>query len=238
MSRPGHIDNQLIRSLRRGSPRRGGNTAPLLPAPPVSCPSHSLTLNVDRHGGKYAITCSKESKKCWRKEDKKLRITTLIRKAIQGPFDTFKPVEGILKGVERYTGIIGIPVSFAREMDKEVRLSEEKKQFENVLFMIHRGVLTVLTAIALIANCMMAQNKFSSLSDDMNSGLALLAATSNFLKYRRFENVFKSVTMDASKEVARSKKVTIRERSSLFLALEPIKGKPLDKSKMFGGQIP
>ena len=99
--------------------------------------------------------------------------------------------------------------------------------------------MTALTATAPIANCMMAQNKFSSLSDDMNRGLALLAAMSNFLNYRQFENVFKSVTTDAGKEVARSKNVpnNTGKEFTLFLALEPIKGKPLDKSKMFG-QLP
>ena len=84
-----------------------------------------------------------------------------------------------------------------REMDKEVHLSEEKKQFENVLFTVYRGILIAIAAIAPIANRMMAQNKFLSLSDDMNRGIVLLAATSNFLNYQRFENVIKSVTTDA-----------------------------------------
>ena len=48
------------------------------------------------------------------------------------------------------------------------------------------------------------------------------------------------MTTDAGKEVARSKKVTDNTGKdfTLFLASEPIKGKPLDKSKMFGGQLP
>ena len=175
-----------------------------------------------------------------RQKDKKLRIPTLIWKAIQGHFDTFKPVEIILKGVEWYTGIKEIHDSFVREMVKEVHLSEENKRFKNVLFTVHRGILTAMTAIAPIANRMMAQNKFSLLSDDMNRGLVFLATTSNFLNYRRFENVFKLVTTDAGKEVARSKKVTDNtgKDSMLFLAPEPIKGKPLDKTKMFVGQLP
>ena len=61
-----------------------------------------------------------------RQKDKKRWIATL------------KPVEMILKGVEQYTWIKGIPDSFVWEMDKEVHLSE-KKGFENVLFMVHRG---------------------------------------------------------------------------------------------------
>ena len=105
--------------------------------------------------------------------------------------------------MEHYTGIKGIPDSLAKEMDKEVRLSEDKKRFENVLYTVHRGVLTAVTMNAPIAKRMMAQNKFSSLSENMNLGLAMLAATSNFFNYRRFENVFKSVTTDAGKEVIR-----------------------------------
>ena len=109
-------------------------------------------------------------------------------------------------------------------MDKQVHLSKEKKRFENVLFTAHRGILTALTAVTPIANRIMAQNKFSSVSDDMNRGLALLAATSNCLMYRRFENVFKSVTTDAGKDVARSKKVTDNagKEFTLFLSPEPI----------------
>ena len=51
----------------------------------------------------------------------------------------------------------------------------------------------------------MVENKFTSLCDDMNDSVALITATINFLSYRRFENVFKSVCTDAGKEVARSK---------------------------------
>lgn len=192
------------------------------------------------HAGKYARTCNKESRKVLITADKKVRICTLMRKAIQGHFDTFKPVEIISKAAERYTGIKGIRQSFAREMDKEVNLNEEKKKFENVLYTVHRGVLTSLSALAPIANRMMVQNKFTSLSDDMNRAIALLAATSNFLGYRRFENVYKSVCTDAGKEVAKSQKVKDNQGKefTLFLAPEPIKGKPIDHTKMFGGQLP
>ena len=58
-------------------------------------------LDGDKYGGKFAATCSKKSKKVRRQKDKKLRIATLMGKAIQGHFDTFKPAEVILKGVER-----------------------------------------------------------------------------------------------------------------------------------------
>ena len=193
-----------------------------------------------KHAGKYARTCSKESKKVLITADRKVRVCTLMRKAIQGHFDTFKPVEVIIKGTERYTGVKGVKQSFAKEMDKEVQLSEEKKRFENVLFTVHRGVLTALTAMAPIANRMMIQNKFTTLSDDINRSMALLAATSNFITYRRFENVYKSVCTEAGKEVAKSQKVTDNngKEYTLFLAPEPIKGKHLDNTKMFGGQLP
>ena len=57
------------------------------------------------------------------------------------------------------------------------------------------------------------------------------------MSYRRFENVFKSVCTDAG--VARSEKVLDNDGKeyTLFLAPKPIKGKPLDKGKMFGGQL-
>ena len=47
------------------------------------------------------------------------------------------------------------------------------------------------------------------------------------------------MTTDARKEVATSKKVmdNTGKEFTLFLAPKPIKGKPLDKSKMFGGQL-
>ena len=124
-------------------------------------------------------------------------------------------------------------------MDKEIHLSEEKTRFENVQFTVHRGILTAMTAIAPIANRLMAQNKFSSLSDNMNRDLALLAATGNFRNYPRFENNFKSITTDAGKEVARSKKMTSNagKEFTLFLPPEPIQGKLLGKSKMFGSQL-
>ena len=71
----------------------------------------------------------------------------------------------------------------------------------------------------------------------MNAGVAVLTATSNHLSYRRFENVYKCT--DAGKEVARSKNVMDNDGKeyTLFLAPKPIKGKPPDKSKMFGGQL-
>ena len=56
-------------------------------------------------------------------------MCTLMRKAIQGHFDTFKPVQVILKGSECYTGIAGVKESYAKDMDKEVQLFEDKKCF-------------------------------------------------------------------------------------------------------------
>ena len=73
----------------------------------------------------------------------------------------------------------------------------------------------------------------------MDEVVELLAATSAFLSYRRFENVFKSVTTEAGKAVTRSKKVTDNngKEYTLFLPPHPIKGKVWDKTKMFGGQV-
>ena len=112
-------------------------------------------------------------------------------KMIQGHFNTFKPTEVISKMTEKFTGIKGVPESVIKEMDSEEKLNEDRKQFEAILFMVHKGMLSALSAIVPIANRMMAENKFTSLCDDMNDSVALLMATSNFLSYRRFENVFK-----------------------------------------------
>ena len=83
----------------------------------------------------------------------------------------------------------------------------------------------------------MAQNKFSLLSDDMRMSSNWL---SQMLVKKLLENVFKLVITDAGKEVARSKKVTDNagKEFTLFLASKPVKGKPLDKTKMFGDQLP
>ena len=56
--------------------------------------------------------------------------------------------------------------------------------------------------------------------------MALLTSTSNFLSYRRLENVFKSVCTDAGKEVTRSKKVLDNDGKEETIFLAP---KPLDK---------
>ena len=144
-------------------------------------------------------SCSKNTKKIKLEKRKTVRITTLMRKNIKGHFSTFKPTEVILKLAEEFTGIKGIPESIVKEMDSEVKLNEDRKRFEAVLFNVHKAILSTLTAIVPVANRMMAQNKFTSLCDDMDKGLGLLAATSNYLSYRRFENIFKSVCTDAGK---------------------------------------
>ena len=73
----------------------------------------------------------------------------------------------------------------------------------------------------------------------MHAGVVLLTLTSKFLSYMRFENVFNTVCTDAGKQVVRSKKVLDNNGKEymLFLAPKPIKGKPLDKGKMFSGQL-
>ena len=66
---------------------------------------------------------------------------------IPGPFNMFKPMEVILKLAEKFTGIKGISEFVIKEMDPEVKLRKI------VLFMVHKGVLLALSAIAPIANC-------------------------------------------------------------------------------------
>ena len=67
--------------------------------------------------GKYAKSCSKEMKKCKITKRKKISITTLMCKMIQGHFDTFKPIEVILKLAENFMSIKSIPESVIKEMD-------------------------------------------------------------------------------------------------------------------------
>ena len=85
---------------------------------------------------------------------------------------------------EKFTGIKGVPDSLIKEMDPEFKLSEDRKRFGSVLHTAHKGVLSALAVVAPIANRMMAENKFTSLCDDMDACIALLTSTSNFLSYR------------------------------------------------------
>ena len=55
----------------------------------------------------------------------------------------------------------------------------------------------------------------------MNAGVTLLTMTSNYLSYRRFENVYKLVCTEAGKEVARSKKVINNDGMEYTLFLAP-----------------
>ena len=87
--------------------------------------------------------------------------------------------------------------------------------------MAHKGVLSALSAIVPIANCMMAENKFMSLCDDMDYGVALLTATMNFLSDRRFKNLFKSVCIDTIKEVVQSKKMMDNDGKEYMLFRAP-----------------
>ena len=162
-----------------------------------------------------------------------------MRKTIRGHFNNFKPVEVIHKGVELFTGIKGIPQSYSKEMDTEVQMSDDKKKFENVMYTSQQGILTALTAMVPVANRMMEEDRYTSLAANMNKGIQLLATTATFINFRRFENVFKGAGSEVGKELARSKKVKGKDGKeyTLFLPPKPIKGKPLDKSKMFGGQI-
>ena len=92
-----------------------------------------------------------------------------MRKTIQGHFDSFRPTELIAKLAEKFTGIKGISGSLIKEMDLEDKLSEDKKRFASILHTAHKGVLSSLSEVTPIANCMMAENKFTSLCDDMDA---------------------------------------------------------------------
>ena len=192
------------------------------------------------HKGLLAKELDLAAKKRPTKPDKKVRLCTLLRTAVEGHLHTFKPAEVILRGSEKFTGVKGIEASSPKEMDLEVPMSDEKKKVEHIMYTTQRAILAAMTAILPVANRMLKENTFTSLASDLNKGIELLAAASTFLSYRRYENVFKAVTTEAGKEITRSKKVKDKngKEFTLFLAPKPIKGKTLDKSKMFGGQIP
>ena len=192
------------------------------------------------HTGPLAKELDLAAKKRPTKPDKKVRLCTLLRTALEGHLNTFKPAEVIIRGAEKFTGIKGIEASCPKEMDVEVPMSDEKKKGEHIMFTTQRAILAALTAILPVANRMLKENVFTSLASDLNKGIELLAAASTFLNYRRYENVFKAVTTEAGKELTRSKKVKDKngKEFTLFLGPKPIKGKALDKTKMFGGQIP
>ena len=192
------------------------------------------------HKGPLAKEFDLAAKKGPSKPDKKVRLCTLLRTALAGHLHTFKPAEVIIRGSEKYTGIKGVEASWPKEMDAEVPMSDEKKKGEHIMFTSQRAILAALTAILPVANRMLKENVFTSLATDMNKGIELLAAASTFLTFRRYENVYKAVTTDAGKELTRSKKVKDKngKEFTLFMAPKPIKGKALDKAKMFGGQIP
>ena len=78
------------------------------------------------HERKYAKACTKTNKKCKVTRSRMVRITTLMRKTIQGHFDSFKPTELIAKLGEKFTGIKGISESLIKEIDSEVKLSEDR----------------------------------------------------------------------------------------------------------------
>ena len=65
-------------------------------------PNSSMTASQSDtpHEGKYAKSCNKTTKKCKVAKWKKVKITTLMRKTIEGHFNTFKPMEVILKLAE------------------------------------------------------------------------------------------------------------------------------------------
>ena len=193
----------------------------------------------NNHTGVMATECTVASQDREVQPDSKIRVCSLMKKSLQGQFHTFKPLEVIVKGAEHFTGVKGVESSFPREMDIDVNIPEDKKKQENILFAIQRGLLAGLVAIVPVANRILVEDKFTSLAKDLNAGLGLLAATSTYIQYRRYENIFKSVTTEAGKEVTRSKKVKDKngKEFTVFLAPKPIKGKPYNRKLLFGGQL-
>ena len=171
-----------------------------------------------------------------------VRVRKLLRTALEGHLATFKPVEVITRGAEVYTGVKGVEESFSREMDTQVlmMMTDVTKRYEKSMCIMQTAVLLAMSAMVPVANRMANEDKFTTLAKGMNDGLELLAAASMYATYRRFENVFKSVTTEAGKEVTRSKKIKDKDGKeyTLFLPPKPLKGKAWDKTLMFGGQVP
>lgn len=204
-----------------------------------SSSSDGIVDSDTQHKGVMATECASASEKREMRPEAKIRVCTLMRTALEGHFHTFKPLETIDKGAERYTGVKGVEATYPREMDVEVQIPDDKRKHERTLLAIQRGLLAGLTAILPVANRMLVENRFTSLAKDLNAGIELLAATSTYITYRRYENIFKAVTTDAGKEVTRSKKVKDKngKEFTVFLAPKPIKGRDYDKKLMFGGQL-
>lgn len=182
---------------------------------------------------------AKDSKKKILDAKRSVRVRSLLRTALDGHFDTFKPTEVIGEGAEKYTGIKGVKDSFLREMDPDVILTDQMKRFEHMLLTLQTAILSAMAAIVPVANRMSNEQKFTTLAEGMSDGLELLAAASTFATFRRYENVYKGVTTEAGKEVTRSRRVKDKKGKefTLFMPPKPIKGKTWDKSLMFGGQL-
>ena len=183
---------------------------------------------------------SKASKKKRPERGRAVLVRSLLRNALEGHFSTFKPVEVITRGAERYTGVKGVEDSFMREMDHQVMMNDNMKRYEHSLSVMQTAILSAIAAIVPVANRMANEDRFTTLARGMNEGLELLAAASTFATYRRFENVYKGVTTEAGKEATRSKKVKDLDGKeyTLFLPPKPLKGKAWDNELMFGGQVP
>ena len=189
--------------------------------------------------GLYVKTMTKKGK--GKKSDPRpaVRVRTVMRTALETCFESVKPTEVIAHSALKYTGVKGVKDSFVKEMDDDVTMTESVKRVEVALCTLQSAILSALSAIAPVANRMANEKKFTTLTQGMNDGLELLATASRFATFKRFENVSKSVSTEAGKEVTRSRKVTDHKGKEFFLHLppKPVKGKKWDSNLMYGGQL-
>ena len=189
--------------------------------------------------GHYVKTMEKKGK--GKKQDPRpaVRLRSVMRTALETCFETVKPTEVISQGAVKYTGLKGIKESFYKEMDDDVSMTDNVKRVENALGTLQSAILSALAAISPVANRLANEKRYTSLTQGMNDGLELLATASRFATYKRFENVSKSVSTDAGKEVTRTRKVTDHRGKEFYLYLppKPVKGKKWDHSLLYGGQL-
>ena len=189
--------------------------------------------------GRYVKTMAKKGK--GKKADPRpaVRLRSVMRTALETCFESVKPSEMISQCALKYTGLKGIKESFYKEMDEDVSMTENVKRVENALGTLQSAILSALAAISPVANRLANEKRYTSLTQGMNDGLEVLATASRFATYKRFENVSKSVSTDAGKEVTRTRKITDHRGKEFYLYLppKPVKGKKWDHSLLYGGQL-
>ena len=63
-------------------------------------------------------------------------------------------------------------------MNSDVIMTDQMKRYEQMLHTMQIAVLSAMTVIVPVANCMANEHKFTTLADGMNDGLEVLAAAS------------------------------------------------------------